>query len=72
MLTRSQDKMLEILSRLSKIPKSKDKGTHEQPDKEKDKNKTLEICLNQKVMNLLNKEKTKRSRPKNSNIRSNA
>ena len=46
MLTRSQDKMLEILSHLSKIPKSKDKGTHEQPDKEKDKNKTLEICLN--------------------------
>ena len=49
MLTRSQEKMAEILSLLTEISKSKDKKPDEQPN-------NTDI-LNQKLKNLLNKKK---------------
>ena len=51
MLTRSQEKMAEILSLLTEISKSKDKKPDEQPD-------NTDI-LNQKLKNLQNKKKCK-------------
>ena len=62
MLTRSQEKMAEILSLLTEISKSKDKKPDEQPD-------NIDI-LNQKLKNLLNKKKAKRKRIKNTYTKS--